>query len=252
MSEESVVSPCRSETSAPGAHNVAEGVASPRRRSLLALSAAAGLGGLALGAAGVGPARADILRSVKGLFDLDPLVVNFAFEMEELESEFFLRVLRSPVYNSLSPRERNAFNLIATQDRAHFEMLNDFRGRTANRGGGRFETPNASASRRPGNFYYPSEAFKSRDKLYPTALDIKETVLFAYHGAVDLVAKDTLKMAAAIAGVEGRHLAVLREMSGIDPVPSPFEGALQSGAAGNRLARYGFNGGGYGIKGGTR
>ena len=250
MSEESVVLPCRSESASSVQESA--GVASPRRRSLLALGAAAGLGSLVLGASGVGTARADILRSLKGALDLDPLVVNFAFEMEELESEFFLRVLRSNVYTELSARERNAFTLIATQDRAHFDMLNELRGKKSYRGGGRLETPNASASRRPGLFYYPDNAFKSRANLYPVALNIKETALFAYHGAVDLVDKDTLKLAGAIAGVEGRHLAVLRELSGIDPVPSPFEGALSPDQAGRRLAKYGFNGGGYGIKGGRQ
>ena len=95
-------------------------------------------------------------------------------------------------------------------------------------------------------------AFNSRDSLFSTALDIKETVLFAYHGAVDIVAKDSLMLAAAIAGVEGRHVAVLRELNGMDPVPTPFERRMYPDAVGKRLAKYGFNGGGYGQRGGAR
>lgn len=223
-----------------------EGVAQPARRTLLAMGAVAGAATLTMSAS---PGQADILRGLRGLFYLSPLVVNFAFEMEDLERQFFDRVLRSRAFGELAPREQSVFTLIALEDKEHHDALQLYRDRNALKGSGHFETPNASTGGRPvGRFSFPAKAFSSRQGLFDTSLDIKETALFTYHGAVDLVEKDVLMLAAAIAGVEGRHLAVLRKMAGIDPVPSPFEGSLQSGAAGKRLARYGFNGGGYGNR----
>ena len=209
------------------------------RRALLGTAAFAGAGILLAGKAG----HADILRSVRGVVYLDPLVQNFAFEMEELECDFFRRSMDSKAYKEMPLRARSAINQIAMDDMAHFEMLKELRARTGNRGASGSETRNTVSTRRPREFKYPSKAFATPEGWMETALNIKTTVLQAYHGAVDLVDKDTLKLAAAIAGVEGRHLAVLLEIANQDPVPSPFEGAISSQKAGNILARYGFRGG---------
>ncbi len=241
------VSPTEAETKRPDSE---QGVMSPQRRQLLALGAA---GAVAVGAGlslGASPAQADILRGLKGFLYLDPLVVNFAYEMEELESDFFRRAVQSSAFDKLNGREKSVFELIAYEDKQHFEALATLRAAKGEKSAGRLETSNASSSRRPGMFSFGS--YNSREKLFETALDIKETVLFAYHGAVDIVAKDTLMLAAAIAGVEGRHLAVLRELNGVDPVPEPFEKRLYPDAVGKRLRKYGFNGGGYGFTGGAR
>jgi hypothetical protein len=193
---------------------------------------------------GASPGQADLVRALRGVLYLDPIVANFAFEMEELEKDFFMRALQSEAYRGLQPREQNLFNVMAAEDTEHYETIKMFRNKRGIKNSGHFESPNASSSRPPRRFSFPGNAFTSREDLLSTSLDIKETVTFAYHGAVDLVNKDTLLVAAAIAGVEGRHLAMLREISGLDPLPSPFEAALPPQAAGRRLARYGFRGGG--------
>ena len=227
------------------------GVTSPQRRQLLTIGAAAGAAGLLLGSSlGAAPAQADTLRGLKGFLYLDPLVVNFAFEMEELESEFFRRALDSKGFSKLTDREQDVFTTIAYEDKEHFEAIGKFRAAHNYKSAGSMETSNASSSRRPGMFSFGS--FNSRKSLFDTALDIKQTVLYAYHGAVDIVANDTLMLAAAIAGVEGRHAAVLRELNGMDPVPAPFETRMYPDEVGRKLAKYGFNGGGYGLKGGPR
>jgi rubrerythrin len=220
--------------------------ASEQERATIALSRRALLGAGALAGAGIvlaGSAHADILRSVKGFIHLNPIVLNFAFEMEELESDFFARATQSNAYKDLPLRARSAINQIAFDDQEHFEALKELRAQTGNKRATNFESPNTSSSRLPRFYNYPGKAFSSTEGLLSTAIDIKQTVLQAYHGAVDLVDKDTLKLAAAIAGVEGRHLAILLEIAGQDPVPSPFEGALSSQKAGQILGRYGFAGG---------
>lgn len=211
-------------------------------------------GFLVLGAAGAGaavvastmPAQADILDTLKRFLDLDDIVLNYAHELEELQATFFERAIRSTSYQQLEARERGVFNAIAMQDRAQFEALEALRGRRGARGGNSFQTPNASASRRPRVFKFPGDAFTSREKLLPMAVDIKESSVAAYHGAVDLLRskRQLLTPAAAIAGVDGRHLAVLREIAGMDPIPMSFELQISPQTIGNKLGRYGFKGGG--------
>lgn len=218
-------------------------VASPARRQLLTMAAA--LGGAAFAGAifGAKPARADFIENVGKVLYLDPIVLNFAFEMEELEADFFNRAVRSSAFGAASESQRNVLSLIAIQDQKHFDDINQLRGRLGYKPGGHFESLNQSSSRRPKFFRYPS--ISTPQKLMETSIDLKETVLFAYHGAVGLV-KDPalLKLAAAIAGVEGRHAAVLRLLADMDPVPAPFEGALTAQKAGSIMAKkYGFRGG---------
>jgi hypothetical protein len=189
------------------------------------------------------PARADILDFLNKLFDLDPVVLNYAHEMEELQAEFFERASISKAAAELEPRVRNVIYTIAAQDRAHFEILTEAQRKARSRGGGTFATRNASSSRRPRRFFFDRHVFQSPAMLLPAAVEIKELCVGAYHGAVDLVDKPTLIGAAAIAGVDGRHLAVLRELAGFDPVPFSFENQVSPQTIGNRLRRFGFRGG---------
>lgn len=209
------------------------------RRALLGAGAGIGAGVLLAGST----ANADILRSLRGVIHLNPLIVNFAFEMEALEADFFARASQSKAFGQLPLRARSVFNQIAYDDMQHFEAIKGLRAERGYKGATHFESPNASSTRLPRVFTYPSKAFSQPEGLLSTAINIKTTVLQAYHGAVDLVDKETLMAAAAIAGVEGRHLAILLEVAGQDPVPSPFEGAISSQKAGEILSRYGFKGG---------
>lgn len=218
----------------------AEGVKSPARRQFFALATA--VGGVALAGALYKPAQADVVASLGKIFYLDPTVLNFAFAIEELEADFFARAFRAPGFQQLSGPERAAFSVFASQDESHKETLEMLRGPFNAKNAGTFESLNASESRRPRIFSYPP--LGSRDDLLKTALDIKENALFTYHGAVGLVKnKKLLGVAAAIAGVEGRHVAVLRDMMGMDPVPAPFEGAITAQVAGRKFATYGLKGG---------
>ena len=154
----------------------------------------------------------------------------------------FPRLPRSKGWGYLDAQERNILSLMASQDAEHYAILNAARDALGFQNAGSTETRNTFASRSPRFFTYPS--LNDREGLLNTALDVKESVLFAYHGAVGVVRnKNLLKTAAAIAGVEGRHAALLRQAIGLDPVPAPFEGAYAAQHAGYKLAKYGFKGG---------
>ena len=216
------------------------GVKSPARRQFFALATA--VGGATLAGALYKPAQADLVASLGKIFYLDPTVLNFAFAIEELEADFFNRAFRSKGFSQLRGEENSLFATIAAQDAAHKQLLERLRGPFHAKNAGSFETFNASESRRPRTFTYPT--LGSRDDLLKTALDIKENALFTYHGAVGIVRnKQLLGAAAAIAGVEGRHVAVLRDMMGMDPVPAPFEGAITAQVAGRKFVKYGLDGG---------
>lgn len=212
------------------------------RRSFLISALCAG-GVLAAGTVLTpGKAQADILDFLNKLYDFDPVVLNFAHEMEELQADFFERASSSRAIDKLDVAQRNVIYGIANQDRAHFEALDNLTAMLATRNGGAMRTQHASATRRPRMFTF-GDAFSNPEKLLASSVELKELCVSAYHGAVHLVGGGLLTPAAAIAGVDGRHLAVLREVSGLDPVPFSFENQVSPHPIGNKLSRYGFKGG---------
>ena len=210
------------------------------RRQLLALATATC--GATVAASLFNPARADLIAKIGKLFYLDSIVLNFAFEMEEMQKDLYGSISRSKGYGELSGKERDLMALFAQQDDEHFQILNAARDAFGFKDAGGTETLNAFASRRPRSFTYPN--LSNREAILNTALDVKETVLFGYHGAVGVVRnKKLLSTAAAIAGVEGRHAAVLRMAVGLPPATAPFEGAYAAQHTGYKLGKYGFKGG---------
>jgi len=226
------------------AESLATQARSPQRRKLLGMGLAAGGAALAFGTMGTGTAKADIVDFLDRLLDLDPIVINFAYELEELQTDFFERAALSRGFGQLSSREQSTFNLIAKQDRQQFEKLGKLREKLGVKSGDRFEAPNAASSRRPRSYNFGG-AFNSRDELMKTAIEIKRLSVASYHGAVNNVDRGNLTLAAAIAGTDGRHLVVLRELAGLDPVPTSFEEAISPQDTGRMLGKYGFNGGGF-------
>ena len=210
------------------------------RRQLIAMATLTC--GATVAASMFNPARADLVAKIGKLFYLDSIVLNFAFEMEELQTDLYTRLSSSRGYGFLSGEERNLISTFAQQDGEHYEVLNAARDAFGYKDAGTSETLNTFASRKPRTFRYGK--LSTREDVLNTALDVKETVLFGYHGAVGIVrSKELLKVAAAIAGVEGRHAAVLRQVVGLKPSTAPFEGAYDAQTTGYKLAKYGFQGG---------
>ena len=214
----------------------------PARRRLLGMGVLGGAA-LATGVLSAKPAGADIVDFLDKFLDLDPIVINFAYRLEELQADFFERAAYSKGFGQMSAREQGAINLIAMQDREQFEALGKLRQKLGIKNYDHYDQPNASASPSPRKFSFGS-AFSSRDELLKTAVEIKGLAVASYHGSVNLIDRGNLTLAAAIAGTDGRHLAVLREIAGMDPVPSSFEEAKSPQETGRELGKYGFAGGG--------
>jgi hypothetical protein len=201
------------------------------RRNLLALGAVAGVA-LALPAL---PARAtDFTYS-------DATALRFLIQVAELQSDFFTRVSTATTTEALDERESNALAWIAKQDAELVRWCNAAFDRTNMGAAATFFTPNTSTSRPTPTFRFNLNTFDTRAKLYSTAIQVKQTVVGAFHGVVAQAdTPDMIQAFASLAGVQGRHLAVLQELSGQVPFVVT-EASLSRTEVANNLAAYGFN-----------
>ncbi len=139
-------------------------------------------------------------------------ILNYALKLEYLEADFYAQGIQGGV---LSGRELELVTPIAAHEAAHVTALTD----TVTQLGG---TP----AERP-MFTYPEGTFTDRDAFLMTASTFEELGVKAYHGQVQAIESvDILAAAAAIAGVESRHAAILADITGGNPFPAPVEGTL--------------------------
>lgn len=153
-----------------------------------------------------------VQASVKG--DLE--ILNYALTLEYLEAEFYQRGVAGGV---LSGRELELVTPIRDHELAHVDGITT----TINDLGGQ---PVAKPK-----FTFPKGTFTDRNTFLSTASVFEELGVKAYHGQVPLIdSVDILAAAASIAGVESRHAAILADLTGGDPFPSPIEANLPMAA----------------------
>lgn len=221
------------ENPVPEPENESQNEAQPAklsRRSLLTLSAIAGAA-IALPAL---PSRADFPYS-------DIRTLRYLEEIAALQADFFTKITMSSPADALSERERNIFNLLAQQDGEVARWSRAARRRYNMGAATTFYTPNLSTSRPLPSYQFGLGTFATREALFSHAIDIKETAVGAFHGAVG--GADSPKMIqafASIAGVQGRHLAILQELAEQEPLID-FENALSRSAVARKFEQYGFN-----------
>ncbi len=176
------------------------------RRNFLRWAGIVGVGaGLAVTGVGVGgkqPAGAQTDEN-----DLE--ILNYALTLEYLEAEFYRQGLAGPI---LSGRERALVEPILDHENAHVSSL------TAT-----VKKLNGTPVDKP-RFKFPEGTFTDKAKFLETARTFEELGVSAYHGQVTQIKADPiLAAAAAIAGVESRHAAILQDLTGGDPFPAPVE-----------------------------
>lgn len=139
--------------------------------------------------------------------DID--ILNFALTLEYLEADFYAQGLEAGL---LSGRELELVEPIAQHEAAHVTGITD----TVNQLGG---TPVDKPQ-----FTYPDGTFTDRATFLDTASTFEELGVTAYHGQVTAIeSPEILAAAAAIAGVESRHAAILADLTGGNPFPAPVE-----------------------------
>ena len=141
--------------------------------------------------------------------DSDLEILNYALTLEYLEADFYNQGVDGGVLNG---RELALVKPIRDHEDAHVAALTS----TINDLGG---TPVKSPK-----FKYPKGTFTDKATFLETASVFEELGVKAYHGQVTLVKNvDILGAAAAIAGVESRHAAILADLTGGNPFPAPVE-----------------------------
>lgn len=136
-------------------------------------------------------------------------ILNYALTLEYLEAEFYTQGLDGGI---LEGRELELVTPIRDHEQAHVDgitqAVNDLGGTPA-------EKP---------TFTFPEGTFTNKDEFLAAASMFEELGVDAYHGQVALIEDPAiLGTAAAIAGVESRHAAILADLTGGDPFPAPFE-----------------------------
>lgn len=142
--------------------------------------------------------------------DSDLAILNYALTLEYLEADFYTQGVDG---GTLSGRELALVTPIRDHEDAHVAALT---ATITDLGGTPVKSP---------KFKYPNGTFTNKAKFLQTASVFEELGVTAYHGQVKLIKNvDLLGAAAAIAGVESRHAAILADMTGGKPFPAPVEG----------------------------
>jgi len=175
------------------------------RRGFLAGAAAVGVG-----ATFVTLQRGDPQAFADTGGDID--ILNYALTLEYLEAEFYTQGIDGGV---LADRELELVAPIRDHEQEHVTGIT---GLIKDLGGTPVEKP---------TFMFPDGTFTDRQMFLETASMFEELGVDAYHGQVALISDaEILGTAAAIAGVESRHAAVVADLMGGDPFPAAFENNL--------------------------
>lgn len=211
-------------TASPDSNFSTHSSAATTRRHFLALSAVAGAAAIALPAL---PARALDLGLASELAFLE----NVQF----FQNQFFARALRSGSIDPISPAEAKVLMTIAGEDS---EQARWFRAARSQRGLAPARATMPSSITDP-NFRMGTN-YDSREKFFASAITIKSTAVGAFHGIVGKGEKaDMTQAIAALAGVQNRHLAMIKELAGLNPFDT-YVAAISVNDAGNTLSKFGF------------
>lgn len=160
------------------------------------------------------------------IFDLgkgDVGILNYAYALEQLEADFYTKVVNN-FYSGISSKERQLFT-----DLYHHEVIHrDF-----------FKAAIGAATTNLLpilEFQYPNVNFNDRNSVLATAKALEDTGVAAYNGAGKYISNpDYLVIAGKIVSVEARHASAIRDL--INPGSSDFSGDDVIDANGLDLAK---------------
>jgi len=175
------------------------------------------LGGIGLAMAGltlIGCDNEDDFQMMDNkVFDLGPGdvgVLNYAYALEQLEADFYTKVVNN-FYSGISSIEQELFT-----DLYHHEIIHRDFFKAAISGVTSNVLPKLE-------FQYPNVNFSSRSSVLATAKALEDTGVAAYNGAGKYISNpDYLVIAGKIVSVEARHASAIRNI--INPGSADFSG----------------------------
>lgn len=180
------------------------------RRNFLKLSGI----GLAMAGLTLVGCNDDDFEDMNGkLFDLgsgDVGVLNYAYALEQLEADFYTKVVNN-FYSGISSVEKQVFTDLYNHEVIHRDFFKAaISGATSN------VLPTLE-------FQYPNVNFNSRDSVLATAKALEDTGVAAYNGAGKYITNAAyLVIAGKIVSVEARHASAIRDL--INPGTAAFSG----------------------------
>jgi len=150
--------------------------------------------------------QADIFDLGKG----DVGVLNYAYALEQLEADFYTKVVNN-FYSGISTAEKELFT-----DLYHHEVIHRDFFKAAISGATSNVLPTLE-------FQYPNVNFNDRNSVLATAKALEDTGVAAYNGAGKYITNaDYLVIAGKIVSVEARHASAIRNL--INPGTAAFSG----------------------------
>ena len=180
------------------------------RRNFLKLSGI----GLAMAGLTLVGCNDDDFEDMNGkVFDLgsgDIGVLNYAYALEQLEADFYTKVVNN-FYSGISSVEKQVFTDLYNHEVIHRDFFKAaISGATSN------VLPTLE-------FQYPNVNFNSRDSVLATAKALEDTGVAAYNGAGKYITNAAyLVIAGKIVSVEARHASAIRDL--INPGTAAFSG----------------------------
>ena len=129
-------------------------------------------------------------------------ILNYAYLLEQLESQFYARVVTNGFYTGATTEERQILTDLRDHESIHRQF---FRAAI---------TAAAPSAIIPDiTFNFATVDFNSRDSVLTTSQVLEDTGISAYNGAGQLIVNPTyLTLAGKIVSVEARHAAAIRDL----------------------------------------